>query len=48
MLHCTDGVSTMATGSLLGHIAVWDINERNLSSIQHDTHRGAVTRHYSS
>ena len=43
MLHCTDGVSTMATGSPLGHIAVWDLDERKLSSIQHDAHRGAVT-----
>ena len=43
MSHCTDGVSTMATGSLLGHIAVWDLDERKLSSIQHDAHRGAVT-----
>ena len=43
MTHCTDGVSTMATGSPLGHIAVWDLDERKLSSIQHDAHRGAVT-----
>ena len=43
MSHCTDGVSTMATGSPLGHIAVWDLDERKLSSIQHDAHRGAVT-----
>ena len=43
MLHCTDGVSTMATGSPLGQIAVWDLDERKLSSIQHDAHFAAVT-----
>ena len=43
MSHCTDGVSTMATGNPFGHIAVWDLDERKLSSIKHDAHHGAMT-----
>ena len=36
-------MSTLATGSPLGHVAVWDLEERRLAAIQHDAHRGAVT-----
>ena len=40
---CSDGVSTLATGSPMGHIAVWDLEERKLASMQRRAHRGAVT-----
>lgn len=39
----SDGVSTMASGSSIGHVAVWDLAEKRLSSILHDAHKAAVT-----
>ncbi|XP_077500929.1 LOW QUALITY PROTEIN: WD repeat-containing protein 36 [Amblyomma americanum] len=39
----TDGHSHMATGSPVGHVAVWDLEKRALHSQILDAHRSAVT-----
>lgn len=39
----TDGHSHMATGSPVGHVAVWDLEKRALHSQIFDAHRSAVT-----
>lgn len=39
----TDGHSHMATGSHIGHVAVWDLEKRALHSQLLDAHRSAVT-----
>ena len=37
-----DGVSTLASGSAIGHIAVWNLDERRLQAVLHDAHSGPV------
>ena len=39
----TDGISTVATGSPLGHIAVWDLDKKRLATILRDSHNGSVS-----
>ncbi|XP_068248629.1 WD repeat-containing protein 36 [Palaemon carinicauda] len=39
----TDGFPVMATGSELGHIALWDLKERRLLSQVRDAHAASVT-----
>uniref|UniRef100_S4RRJ1 WD repeat domain 36 n=1 Tax=Petromyzon marinus TaxID=7757 RepID=S4RRJ1_PETMA len=38
----TDGPAVMATGSSLGHIALWDLHDRKLLAQMRDTHAAAV------
>ncbi len=33
----------MATGSTLGHVALWDLEQRRLAAQMRDAHGGAVT-----
>ncbi|XP_033115052.1 WD repeat-containing protein 36-like [Anneissia japonica] len=39
----TDGHPIMATGSMVGHIAFWDLEEKKLKGQMRDVHHGAVT-----
>lgn len=39
----TDGQSQMATGSTIGHVAVWDLEKKRLDSQLLDAHRSSVT-----
>ena len=38
----TDGVTTVATASSVGHIAVWGLDERRLVTVIKDAHDSAV------
>ncbi|XP_061425838.1 WD repeat-containing protein 36 [Lethenteron reissneri] len=38
----TDGPAVMATGSSLGHIALWDLHDRKLLAQMRDTHAAAI------
>ena len=38
----TDGVNTVATSSLIGHIAVWSLDDRRLVTMVKDAHDGSV------
>ena len=40
MVLITDGPPVMVTGSSLGHIAVWDLEERKLASQMRNAHSG--------
>ena len=39
----TDGQPVLATGSPVGHIALWNLEEKRLQSQMRDCHNGAVT-----
>ncbi|XP_064385749.1 WD repeat-containing protein 36-like isoform X4 [Halichondria panicea] len=39
----TDGTNTVATGSSIGHIAVWDLDKKRLSTILRNSHNGSVS-----
>ncbi|ELT99075.1 hypothetical protein CAPTEDRAFT_181222, partial [Capitella teleta] len=39
----TDGQPILATGSALGHIALWNLEEKKLQSQMRDCHQGSVT-----
>ncbi|PIK61910.1 putative WD repeat-containing protein 36 [Apostichopus japonicus] len=39
----TDGEPMMATGSTVGHIAIWNLEERKLQAQMRDAHAGSVT-----
>ena len=38
----TDGTSTVATATSIGHIAVWGLDERRLVAMVRDAHDGSV------
>ena len=38
----TDGTSTVATATTLGHIAVWSLDECRLVAMMRDAHDGSV------
>ena len=38
----TDGVTTVATASSVGHIAVWGLDERRLVTVVRDAHDGII------
>ena len=42
MLH-VDGMHSIATGSPLGHIAVWDLDNKRLGTILREAHNGGVS-----
>ena len=41
-IHSADGHPIMATGSAVGHIALWDLEERKLKSQMRDSHMTSV------
>ena len=42
MLCFADGNPFMASASTEGHIAIWDLEKRQLASTLHDAHKGSV------
>lgn len=42
MLCFADGNPVMASASTEGHIAIWDLEKRQLASTLHDAHKGSV------
>ena len=38
----SDGINTVASSSPLGHIAVWDLDNRRLGAVIRDAHNGSV------
>ena len=42
LLFSTDGNPVMASASTEGHIALWDLEKRQLSSTLRDAHKGSV------
>ena len=41
--NAADGQAVMATASTVGHIALWNLQERKLQSQMRDAHHGAIT-----
>ncbi len=46
VLLCADGHPILVTGSTLGHIALWNLEERRLQSQMREAHNGGVTSLY--
>lgn len=42
MLCIADGNPVVASASTEGHIAIWDLEKRQLASTLHDAHKGSV------